>query len=68
MKTKKMKTKKCEACEGRGWVGPESLYGVGFNGPNTCKKCGGRGYCEACERRSIDKEESNEKLAEKASI
>lgn len=34
---------KCVACNGLGWVGPDSKYGVGFHGPNTCSKCGGRG-------------------------
>jgi len=34
---------KCSACDGSGFVGPESKYGVGFHGPNTCSKCSGRG-------------------------
>lgn len=34
---------KCAACNGSGFVGPDSKYGVGFHGPNTCSKCCGRG-------------------------
>ena len=43
----------CKGCDGRGWVGPESQYGVGFHGPNTCTNCGGRGYSIVEEKKEL---------------
>ena len=36
--------KKCENCEGHGYVADYGAFGLDFYGPKECKKCQGSGY------------------------